>query len=125
MSDRPDYKFELDERYGPFELMDVPALAAACEEEWWNQTLCRVNGCVARLGVLQGEFHWHHHDVEDELFFVLSGRLTVEIENGETVELGPHQGTMVPHGIEHRTVAPERTVVLMFEGRGVQPAGDS
>ena len=92
-------------------------------ERWWNQSLCQVNDSVARIGVFLGEFHWHKHDREDELFFVLEGKLLLDLE-GRTVELGPRQGLMVPRGVLHRTRAHERTVVLMIEAATVVPTGD-
>ena len=118
-----DYVLHMDEKFGPLELIDVGALADACTEPWFNQTLCRVNDTVIRLGVLHGEFHWHHHDEEDEFFFVREGCLLIDLED-RTVELRPGQGFMVPKGVEHRTRAPERTVVLMIERAGVVPTGD-
>lgn len=117
------YSIHSDEKYAPLELADVGRLVDDCREPWWNQTLTHVNDCVARVGVFKGEFHWHHHDREDEFFFVLEGRLLIDLE-GRTVELGPRQGMMVPRGVEHRTRAPERTVALMFEGSGIVPTGD-
>lgn len=90
---------------------------------WYNQTLCRVNDCVVRLGVMQGQFHWHKHDKEDEFFYVVEGRFVIELE-GRTVELGPKQGFTVPKGVMHRTGAPARTVILMIEGAEVKPTGD-
>ena len=123
MASNGKYAIDLNVRYGPLEVVDVPALAAACTEPWFNQSLCRVNDCVVRLGVFLGEFHWHKHDDEDEFFHVVSGRLAVDLEE-RTVELGPGQGFTVPRGVVHRTRASERTVVLMVEGAGVQPTGD-
>lgn len=117
------YSINLDRRYAPLELIDIQALVDACKEPWYNQTLCQVNDCVVRLGVLQGEFHWHKHDQEDELFYVVEGRFVIDLE-GRTVELGPRQGFTIPRGVMHRTRAPERTVVLMIEGAGVKPTGD-
>jgi mannose-6-phosphate isomerase-like protein (cupin superfamily) len=114
---------KLDNRFGFLELIDVPVLIAACKELWYNQTLCQVNDCVVRLGVMQGEFHWHRHDQEDEFFFVLQGRLLIELEN-ETITLEPHQGYTIPRGVMHRTRAPERSAILMVEGSGVTPTGD-
>jgi mannose-6-phosphate isomerase-like protein (cupin superfamily) len=119
----PSYSIHLDAKYAPLELIDVGAVAAACTDPWFNQTLCRVNDCVVRLGVIQGRFHWHKHDKEDEFFYVVEGRLVIELE-GRTVELGPGQGLTVPKGVLHRTGAPEHTVILMFEGAGVMPTGD-
>jgi mannose-6-phosphate isomerase-like protein (cupin superfamily) len=117
------YSINLAARYGPLELVDVQALVDGCKDPWYNQTLCRVNDSVVRLGVLQGEFHWHKHDKEDEFFYVVEGRFVIELE-GRTVELTPRQGFTVPKGVMHRTRAPERTVVLMIEGAGVAPTGD-
>lgn len=118
-----DYAIHTDVKYGPLERIDAGALADACADPWWNQTLCRVNDCVARLGVFEGEFHWHRHDLEDEVFFVLEGTLFLDLE-GRTVELAPRQGLMVPKGVMHRTRAPKRTVVLMIEAATIAPRGD-
>jgi mannose-6-phosphate isomerase-like protein (cupin superfamily) len=117
------YSISTEVRFAPLERMDVTALAGAVREQWSNQTLCRVNASVVRLGVIQGEFHWHHHDDEDEFFSVVAGRLLVDLE-GRTVELGPTQAFTVPRGTEHRTRAPERTIILMVSGSGVVPTGD-
>lgn len=129
MSEQPKQVFKMDEAFGFLNLIDLPRLVEETDETWFNQTLCRVNDCVARLGILHGEFHWHHHDVEDEMFFVLSGKLFVDVrdpENGEdsTIEVLPHQGYTVPRKVVHRTRCPEKTVLLMFEGAGVKPKGD-
>lgn len=117
------YSINLDTRFAPLELVDVQALVNACREPWYNQTLCRVNDCVVRLGVFKGEFHWHKHDKEDEFFYVVEGRFLIDLE-GRTVELTPQQGLTVPRGVLHRTRSPERSVVLMIEGAGVVPTGD-
>ncbi len=123
MGTQTPYSINLDARYAPLELIDVQALVDACKDPWYNQTLCRVNDCVVRLGVLQGEFHWHKHDKEDEFFYVVEGRFEIDLEGG-TVELRPRQGLTVPKGVMHRTRALERTVILMIEGAGVVPTGD-
>lgn len=123
MTDKSPYSINLDVKYGPLELVDVQALVDACQDGWYNQTLCQVNESVVRLGVMQGEFHWHKHDEEDEFFFVLDGRFMIDLED-RTVELLPRQGFSVPKGVLHRTRAPERSVILMIEGAGVQPTGD-
>jgi mannose-6-phosphate isomerase-like protein (cupin superfamily) len=118
-----DYVIHTDEKYGPIELIDVGALADACGEPWWNQTLCRVNDCAVRVGVFHGEFHWHKHDREDEWFYVIEGELFVDLRD-RTVVLAPRQGISVPRGVEHRTRAGERTVVLMVEAATIVPTGD-
>jgi len=104
--------------------VDIPSLIAACADRWYNQTLCRVNDSIVRLGIVQGEYHWHKHDNDDEFFFVIEGRLFVDLEK-TTVELAPRQGFVVPKGITHRTRAPERTVMLMVENARIVPTGDA
>ncbi len=116
------YAIHTDVKFGPLELIDVARLQRE-HEPWFNQTLTRVNDCVVRLGILHGEFHWHKHDREDEFFYVVEGRLLIDLE-GRTEELTPQQGFTVPAGVVHRTRAPERTVVLMIEGATVTPTGD-
>ena len=117
------YHFNLDVKYKPLETIDVNAVVAKCQYEWFNQTLTQVNGSVVRVGIIHGEFHWHKHDDDDELFFVLSGKLFVDTEQGN-FELGPNEGVTVPKGVLHRTRAPEKVVMLMVENAGIQPAGD-
>jgi len=118
-----NYNIHPDIAYRPLEIIEAGRLADECPEKWWNQSLCRVNDCVVRLGLFEGEFHWHRHDREDELFFVLEGRLLLDLE-GRTVELVPRQGMVVPRGVRHRTRAEIRTVVLMVEAATVEPTGD-
>jgi len=118
------YATYLDIRYPPLALVDVPDLVASCTDRWYNQTLCQVNGSVVRLGVMQGEYHWHKHDNDDEFFFVLEGRFLIDLE-GRSVELHPRQGFVVPKGVLHRTRAPERAVILMVENAGIVPTGDA
>ena len=115
------YDTHLDIRFGALEDVDVPALVDACSVPWYNQTLCRVNASVVRLGVVHGEYHWHKHDDDDEFFYVVPA---VSYRPGR-----PHsgaaarQGFVVPKGVMHRTRAPERTVILMVENAGIVPTG--
>ena len=118
-----NYKIESDVKFGALQRMDVGALMREMHP-WSNQVLCRVNDSVVRLGVVQGEFHWHKHDLEDEFFYVLEGCLHIDLEGGETVALEPHQGYTVPKGVVHRTRAAERTAMLMVEAATVTPIGD-
>jgi len=117
------YDIHTDVKYAPLALVEAGKLADECAEPWWNQTLSRVNDSVVRLGVFLGEFHWHKHEREDEFFYVVEGRLLLDLE-GRTVTLEPRQGLMVPRGVLHRTRAPTRTVVLMVEAATVTPTGD-
>ncbi|UCE25145.1 MAG: cupin domain-containing protein [Candidatus Zixiibacteriota bacterium] len=118
------YSINLESKFGYLKHIDIPQLIEDCDEQWFNQTLCPINDCVARLGIIQGEFHWHKHDHEDEFFIVLQGQLHLDIEGGESVTLNQHCGYTVPRGVMHRPRAPERTVILMVEGAGVNPVGD-
>ena len=110
--------------HGPLQLIDIQSLVDQCTDQWYNQTLCQVNDSVVRLGILHGEYHWHKHDKEDEFFFTLDGKLIIDLEGQESVELYPQQGYVVPKGIVHKTRAPEKTVVLMIETAGIVPTGD-
>ncbi len=116
------YQIDLNPRFDFLERIDVPALAATYGDGWFNQTLCRVNDCVIRLGVLQGEFHWHKHDEEDEFFFVLEGQFLIDLED-QTVTLAAQQGFTIPRGVVHRTRASQRAVILMVEQYTVKPTG--
>jgi mannose-6-phosphate isomerase-like protein (cupin superfamily) len=118
------YVTHLNVLFDPLERIDLQTLVDACTDQWYNQTLCRVNDSVVRLGIVQGEYHWHKHDGEDEFFYVVEGRFLIDLE-GRTVDLGPRQGFVVPKGVLHRPRAPERTVILMVEGAGIVPTGDS
>jgi mannose-6-phosphate isomerase-like protein (cupin superfamily) len=113
-----------DIKFPALTLVDVPFLVQACQDRWYNQTLCQVNDSVVRLGVLQGEYHWHKHDNDDEFFFVLDGNLIIDLEGG-SVDLQQWQGFVVPKGMVHRTRAPERAVILMVETASIVPTGDA
>ena len=117
------YDTRLNILHEPLELIDVKALAAAAPQTWYNQTLCKVNESVVRVAVIQGEYHWHKHDADDEFFYVVDGRLLIDLEE-RTVELGSQQGFVVPRGVVHRTRTPERSVILMVENAGIVPTGD-
>jgi mannose-6-phosphate isomerase-like protein (cupin superfamily) len=109
---------------GTLERLDVQEVIDNTAGSWVNHTLCQVDGVLVRLGVLHGEYHWHQHDDEDEFFFVLDGRLLLELDGHPTVELGPRQAFTVPKGLRHRPVVPVRTSVLMIEKAGVKALGD-
>ncbi len=126
MSNSKDYPYvnHMNVQYAPLELVDVPALVEACTDQWYNQTLSKVNDSVVRLGIMQGEYHWHKHDHDDEFFLVVDGTFLIDLED-RTVELAAQQGFMVPKGVMHRTRAPERCVVLMVETADIVPTGDA
>src|ERR1700751_5868385 len=126
MTDAKNYPYtaHLDIKFPSLDLIDVEALAKSVTDQWYNQTLCRVNDSVVRLGVMQGQYHWHKHDNDDEFFFVLSGKFIIDLE-GRSVELLPNQGFVVPKGVMHRTRAPEKSIILMVETAKIVPTGDS
>jgi mannose-6-phosphate isomerase-like protein (cupin superfamily) len=118
------YATFLDVKFPALAKVDVPALVGANTHPWYNQTLCQVNDSVVRLGVLQGEYHWHKHDKDDEFFFVLDGTFYIDLED-RVVELKAREGFVVPKGVVHRTRAPERAVILMVETAAIVPTGDA
>ena len=122
MSEFP-YETRLNVLHGPLEVVDVPQLADECTYKWFNQTLCQVNDSVVRIGVIEGEYHWHKHDHDDEFFYVVEGALDVDLRD-RTFKLRPRQGIVVPRGCVHRTRASERTVILMVETAAIVPTGD-
>ena len=126
MSEQQDYPYAtyLDMKFSPLQLVNVPALVKACTEKWYNQTLCKVNDSVVRLGVVQGEYHWHKHDNDDEFFLVLEGHFIIDLED-RSIDLQPQQGFVVPKGVKHRTRAPDRAVILMVETAAIVPTGDA
>jgi len=117
------YETRLDIYYQPLEVVDEKALADDCAYKWYNQTLCQVNNSVVRLGVVEGEYHWHKLDDDDEFFYVVEGELLIDLQD-RTVALRPRQGFVVPKGVTHRTRATERTVILMVENAGIIPTGN-
>lgn len=123
--DKYPYANHMNILYDSLQLIDIQSLVEKCTDRWYNQTLCKVNESVVRLGILHGEYHWHKHDKEDEFFFTLTGKLLLDIERDESIELKPHQGYVVPKGVVHKTSAPEKTVVLMVETAGIIPTGDA
>jgi mannose-6-phosphate isomerase-like protein (cupin superfamily) len=129
----PDYPYatHLDVKFGPLEHIALDPLVEAVRDQWFNQTLVKVNDSVVRMGVMQGEYHWHQHSDDDEFFFCLEGRFLIDLEPqadgvtpGRVVTLGPREGFTVPKGVVHRTRAPERSVILMVENAGIIPTGN-
>ncbi len=123
MNTETKYNINLDIKYKSLEVIDVPSMVEACIEKWFNQTLTKVNDSVVRLGIIEGEFHWHKHDNDDEFFFVLDGKLIIELED-RTIELNPGQGVTIPKGVKHKPVAPVKTTMLMVETSDIIPTGN-
>ena len=118
-----NYVTRLDIKFDHLEKMDINRMIRECTDKWFNQTLTKVNDSVVRIGIVEGEYHWHKHDNDDEFFYVLQGQLLVDLED-RTIELNPNEGLTIPKGVVHRTRAPKKTVMLMVETSAIQPTGD-
>src|ERR1700745_240596 len=114
MEFKHNYVQLMNTKYQHLELIDIPAIVKENKEQWFNQTLTQINDSVARIGIIEGEYHWHKHDNDDEFFLTVEGLLIIDLED-RTVELKPGQGFVVPRGIVHRTRALRRTIILMVE----------
>ena len=123
MENKFHYVTKLDVKFNHLEKIDVPQMVKECSDPWFNQTLTKVNESVVRIGIVEGEYHWHKHDNDDEFFFVLEGRLLIDLED-QTIELNPHQGVTITKGVMHRPRAPQKTVMLMVETSNIIPTGD-
>ncbi|MCZ6593608.1 MAG: cupin domain-containing protein [Bacteroidetes bacterium] len=122
MDKKYDYKQKMNIKFNHQEVIDVPKMVEECKEKWFNQTLTKVNESVVRIGIVEGEYHWHKHENDDEFFFVLSGKLFIDLED-KTIELNPNQGTTISKGVMHRPRAPKKTVMLMLETDSIDPIG--
>jgi mannose-6-phosphate isomerase-like protein (cupin superfamily) len=122
MENNIEYKQFMNIKYDHQTIIDIPTMVKDCTDVWYNQTLTKVNNSVVRLGIVEGEYHWHKHENEDEFFFVLEGHLFIDLE-AKTIELKPFQGTTISKGIMHRPRATEKTVMLMVENDSIDPIG--
>jgi mannose-6-phosphate isomerase-like protein (cupin superfamily) len=123
MGKKYNYVTRLDIKFEHQQLIDVNKMVASCTDKWFNQTLTKVNESVVRVGIVEGAFHWHKHDKDDEFFFVLDGQLLIDLED-RTEVLNPNQGITIGRGVIHRTRAPIKTVMLMVETSEIEPTGD-
>jgi mannose-6-phosphate isomerase-like protein (cupin superfamily) len=122
MSTTFNYNQRMDIKYDHQELIDVNLIVSECTDKWFNQTLSKVNVSVVRIGIVEGEYHWHKQDDDDEFFFVLSGKLYIDLED-KTLELNPNEGATISEGVMHKTRAPQKTVMLMVETDTIDPIG--
>ena len=123
MPDQFNYTTKLDIKFKHFELIDISKMVREVNDKWFNQTLTEVNGSIVRVGIVEGEYHWHKHENDVEFFFVIEGKLFVDLED-RSIELNPGQGVTVTKNVIHRTRAPQKTVMLMVENKGIIPTGD-
>ena len=123
MDNQFNYVTRLDVKFSHLQRIDVNQMVKDCTDKWFNQTLSQVNESVVRLGIVEGEYHWHKHDNDDEFFFVLQGQLLIDLED-RTIELNPNQGVTITKGVMHRPRAPKKTVMLMVETSAIVPTGN-
>ena len=121
--EKHNYVTQLDVKFDHLEKIDIAEIVGANTHKWFNQTLTTVNDSVVRVGIVEGEYHWHKHDHDDEFFFVVDGQLLIDLED-QTIELNPKQGVTITKGVLHRPRAPQKTVILMVETKDIVPTGD-
>ena len=105
-------------------VVDVGEKAAEITEPWSPVDVAYINDQVIRLALFHGEYHWHSHAEEDELFYVVKGGITIRLRAQPDVVLREGQLCVVPKGVEHCPGSPEPSVVLLFEPRGLKSRGD-
>jgi len=105
------------------EVVNLSDSFARFDERWHPYIVAELNGQQVKLAKLEGEFVWHAHAEEDELFFVVAGSLTIELRNGE-VNLSAGEMCVVPRGVEHRPVAHGLACVLLFEPATTKHTGE-
>ena len=93
------------------------------QDQWKPKIVGEVNDSFVKLVKFQGEFVWHHHDDEDEMFLVVKGRMRMQLRDRE-VAVGPGEFIIIPHGVEHKPVADEETEVLLFEPNSTLNTGN-
>ena len=110
MTNMPD-KISLSEKYSKF------------TDHWSPRVIGETNGQLVKIAKVQGEFVWHSHEAEDELFLVIKGKLVIEFRDGNKVELGPNEMCIVPKGVEHKPMADEETQILLIEPASTEHTG--
>ena len=108
----------------PTDVVNLAQKLASFDEYWSPRTVAQFNGHDIMVVKVKGEFVWHHHDDTDDLFLVLSGRLTIRLPDAEVV-LGPGELFVVPVGVEHQPFAEEETELLLIEPTGTPNTGDA
>ena len=123
MKEQIKYQNNMNIAFEHAQVIDVRQMIEDNKHPWLNQTLTQVNDSVVRLGIIEGEYHWHKHEHEDEFFYVIEGTLFVDLED-KIIELNPNQGATISKNILHRTRAPKKVVMLMVETKHIIPTGN-
>ncbi|MGE7386138.1 cupin domain-containing protein [Streptomyces sp. NPDC004126] len=108
----------------PVAPVNLAAKLSQFSDLWAQKTVAVLNDYEVKLAKLKGEFVWHTHEDTDELFLVISGRLTIQLRDADVV-LEPGELFVVPRGVEHCPVADEETAILLFEPAGTLNTGDA
>ncbi len=124
MQPTESYTVDPTVQYGPLQVFRISEVTARHCERWYNESLCRVNTSLLRLGRLEDPFPMHTHDDSDELFFVLEGTLRIETETN-AFTLRPMEGLCIPKGVLHRPVPEGVVLILMVEQDGLDPLGSA
>jgi len=103
--------------------MNIERQFESLDEFWSPRVIGRVNDQYVKVAKLKGEFTWHKHDDEDEMFLVVRGRLKIQLEDGD-VELGPGDFHVVPKGVRHNPVAADECWVMLIETVSTRHTGD-
>ena len=106
-----------DAAQSPLTLIDLTAAAAKIQQRYKNVVLVDVNDHCVRMAVMEGEYRWHYHPHSDECFLVIEGRLEIDLDGGQTIQVNPGQAFNIPSRVIHRTRAKAPTVNLCFENR--------
>jgi mannose-6-phosphate isomerase-like protein (cupin superfamily) len=93
------------------------------DDLWSPKIVGELNGQYVKLAKLKGEFVWHHHEAEDEMFMVVKGTLIIEVRDQEDIVLEPGEFVIIPRGVEHKPVAVEEVHVLLFEPQSTLNTG--
>jgi mannose-6-phosphate isomerase-like protein (cupin superfamily) len=91
---------------------------------WSPVDIAIVNDQVMRLALIEGEYHWHRHANEDELFYVLEGEIVIQVRNEPDIPLHAGEMAVIPKGVEHRPTSAGPSYILMFEPRALKSSGD-
>jgi len=123
MKEKINYQNNMNIAFEHAQIIDVSQMIEENKHPWLNQTLTQVNDSVIRLGIIKGDYHWHKHENEDEFFYVIEGKLFIDLED-RTIELNLNQGATISKNVLHRTRAPKKVVMLMVETKHIIPTGN-
>ena len=105
-------------------VIDMEEKIGNIEKPWSPVDIAYINDQVIRAAIFHGEYHWHKHDDEDELFLVHRGAISIQVKDQDTIELGEGQLCVIPKGVEHKPGSTEPSVVLLFEPSALKSTGD-